>query len=307
MSTAEPAETVVVLNPISGSASHVEGIRNRAALRGYDVRETRDAGDAVAFASEAAGAGASVVAAAGGDGTLNEVVRGVGQADAFGDVTVGVIPAGTGNNFARNVGITTIDEGFAALESGERRRIDLGMADGRPFVNSCVGGLTADASGETSAELKNRLGVLAYVLTTLRSATAFEGLRLAVTVRDGDGEAEGWSGEAICVLVGNGRRFTARGSDQADMEDGRFDVAIIEDVSTVDLMGDAIVERLLGREALHTTRLRAPTVEITSLDHEQINFSLDGEMVRRRSLALDVRPSTLRMVVGESYEPDPDG
>lgn len=307
MSKAEQAETVVVLNPISGSASHAEEVRNRAALRGYDVRETRDAGDAVTFASEAADAGASVVAAAGGDGTLNEVVRGVGRADAFDDVTVGVVPAGTGNNFAGNVGITTIDDGFAALESGERRRIDLGMAAGRPFVNSCVGGLTADASGETSAELKNRLGVLAYVLTTLRSAPAFDGLRLSVTVRDGDGAAEGWSGEAICVLVGNGRRFTARGSDQADMEDGRFEVAIIEDVSTVDLMGDAIVERLLGREALHTTRLRAPTVEITSLDNEQINFSLDGEMVRDRSLALDVRPRTLRMVVGETYEPDPDG
>ncbi len=304
MPAPESSDTVVVLNPQSGSASHADGVRHRAALRGYRVVETQAAGDAVALAREAAG-DASVVAAAGGDGTLNEVVRGVREAGALGDVTVGVVPAGTGNNFAGNVGIGSVDEGFEALESGDRRRIDLGLADDRPFVNSCVGGLTADASGETSSELKERFGVLAYVFTTLRSVASFEGLRLSVTVHDDEGTTERWSGEAICVLVGNGRRFAADGDDQADMEDGRFDVAIIEDVSTVDLMGDAVAERLLGEEARHVTRLQASTVEITALEPEPISFSLDGEMVRRRALSLAVRPRALRMVVGEAYEPDP--
>jgi YegS/Rv2252/BmrU family lipid kinase len=297
---------VLILNPASGDGGSADAIRDRAAIRGYELRETETAGDAVAFAREATEAGASVVAAAGGDGTLNEVVRGVDRAGALDLVTVGVVPAGTGNNFAENVGITTIDDGFDVLDHGERRRIDLGGADGRVFVNSCVGGLTADASGETSTEMKSKFGVLAYVITTLRSAATFDGLRLTVDVREGGSRTSAWTGDAIVVLIGNGRRFTSRGSRQANMEDGLLDVTIIGDVPTRDLVGDAVVERLLGGKASNVTRLRAPALEVESLDPDPINFSLDGEMLRAESLSLDVRPGALRFAVGDGYEPDPE-
>ena len=297
---------VVILNPASGNAAHAETVREHAAQRGYEVKETREEGDGIALAKEAAEDDASVIAAAGGDGTLNEVVTGVGRAEALDRATLGVVPAGTGNNFAENIGITSIGEGFDALDGGERRRIDLGKANGRPFVNSCVGGLTADASAETNAELKSKLGVLAYVITTLRTASTFEGLRLRVSAEDGDEKARGWAGEAISVLIGNGRRFTSRGSTQANVEDGLFEVTIIEEASAVDLMGDALAEQLLGEEAAHTTRLRASALEIVGVDPDPITFSLDGEIIQSDTLDLDVRPKALRMCVGDDYEPDPD-
>lgn len=304
MSPLDAAGTVVVLNPRSGRGDGADDVRRRAERLGYAVAVTDGPGDAIDVVRRAARAGTGTVVAAGGDGTVNEVLQGVDAAEAFGSVTVGVLPLGTGNNFAKNIGIPDVEAGFAALETDRRRRIDVGRADGRVFVNSCVGGLTADASSETSPELKDRLGVLAYVVTTLRSVADFESLRLTVTVSDG-GEPATWTGEALCVLVGNGRRFTAGGSTQGNMEDGLFDVTVIENVSAIDLLGDAVVERLLGRDSPHVVSTRAADLSIVLHHPGSIRFSLDGEIVEDRRLTLRVEPRTVSIVVGDGYDPDP--
>lgn len=304
MSSNDSPETVVILNPNSGSGDHAEAVRKRAVLLGYAVEETEKAGDAISFAREAVADGVSTIAAAGGDGTVHEVVRGIDQAGAFDDVTVGVIPVGTGNNFAQNIGVTGLDDAFTVLEDGDRRRIDLGRANDRPFVNSCIGGLTAESSGQTTSDMKSQFGVLAYVITTLRTAASFEGLQLTVDVYEGGTQTTAWSGDAVFALIGNGRRFTSGRHSQANMEDGRFDVTVVEDVSGVDLMSDAIGERLLDREANHTTRFQAPTLEITVHDPGSTHFSLDGEIIQYETLSLRTEPQVLRIAVGESYSPD---
>lgn len=307
---------VVVLNPTSGSGDHADQVRLLASEHGFDVRETQGEGDAVEFAAEAAEAGAELVAAAGGDGTVNEVVRGIWRADAFDDVTLGVVPAGTGNNFSQNVGVESIEHAFSVLDDGETRRIDLGVAGDRPFVNSCVGGLTADASETTDSELKANFGVLAYVLNTLREAVDFDGLELRVEPREdakseADAESEevvgsGWSGEALLVLVGNARRFPAEGRTQADVEDGLLDVTIVERRPAVDLAGQTAVHRLLGTETENITRLKAPSLELRARQGEPISYSLDGEMTAAERLVVETRPRTLSLRVGEAYEPHPD-
>ena len=304
--TDNDTDGVVILNPVSGTGEHAATVRSLAAEHGYAVEETREEGDAVSYAREAVRDGASLVAAAGGDGTLNEVLRGVDAEDAFDDVTVGVVPVGTGNDFADNVGVTDAESAFEILENGERRRIDLGMADDRLFVNSCIGGLTAEASGETTPELKNRYGVLAYVIATLRTLSSFEGLRLDVRVgAKGEGRPV-WDGDAILVLIGNGRRFPARGRPQADMEDGKFDVAIVEDRPAFDLMGDRVVERLFGQESSNVSRVKASSLTVSVASTDAATFSLDGEILSAQSLSLTVRPRTLRMPVGDAYEPSPE-
>ncbi len=304
--TEEPPETVIVLNPKSGSSDHREAVRNRAAVLGYEVAETDHEGHAIDLATQYATAGATQVVAAGGDGTLNEVVRGVDQAGALPDVTVGVIPVGTGNDFAGNVGIPDLDTAFAVLQDGERRRLDLGMATDRPFVNSCVAGLTADASGKTSDELKARIGVLAYVLTTLREAADFQGIDLTARIDPGNGEPEtAWEGSAAIVLVGNGRRFTRRGSEQANLEDGLLDVTIVEEAPTATLLGDRVGERLFDAEADYITRLLASSIDFSLAGGDSVTFSLDGELVSFDSLSVRTRRGALRCPVGEAYEPTP--
>ncbi len=297
-------ERVVILNPISGDANHREQVRNLAVEHDYTVLETQEEGDAVEFARKAAENGASLVAAAGGDGTLHEVVRGLDDADALDSVTFGVVPAGTGNNFAGNIGVKSISHAFDVLDAGERRRIDLGTANDRPFINSFVGGLTADASHETDPEQKERLGVLAYVVNTLQLMRDYEGLPLSIEALD-DGDVS-WSGDAVFVLVGNGRRFPTEGRTQANMEDGLLDVTIIEQMPTANLLQEATMQRIFGSETENVTHLRTPTLKIDVEGDSPVEFSLDGEMGEWDGLTLGVRPDAMELAVGAEYERYPE-
>lgn len=301
-----PDDRVVILNPASGSGDHVEEVHTRSKELGFTVRETEGEGDAIDLARDVARDGATLLGAAGGDGTVNEVVRGIGSAEAFDRVVVGVVPCGTGNDFAGNVGIEGVEHAFNVLERGERRWVDLGFAGDRPFVNSCVGGLTADASAETSGDLKRRFGTFAYVLNTLRTLREFDGIRVSVEAFEAADQSPEWSGEAVAVLVGNGRQFPPGGSRQANMEDGRFDVTLVQDTDPVDLMEKAAVERILGQETPGTTRFTTPALAIHVQEGDPVTFSLDGEVIRRRRLSLRTRPKTLRIAVGERYEPTPE-
>ncbi|MDS0258299.1 YegS/Rv2252/BmrU family lipid kinase [Haloarcula sp. S1CR25-12] len=304
--TQRSTDTVVVLNPESGSGTHGAAVRTHAEALGYALVETGPDTDAVALTAAAADGGASTVVAAGGDGTVNEVVRGIHRAGAFDRVTLGVVPVGTGNNFAKRLGITGVDAAFDVVESGERRRIDVGEADGHIFVNSCVAGLTADSSSQTSAAMKRRFGVLAYVVTTLRTVRDFESLRLSVTIEGRERAAPMWTGDALSVLIGNGRQFTPGTNGPADVEDGLFDVTVIEDVPVLNLMSEAIVERLLGRESEYITRFRARSLSIEVHHPASVRFSLDGEILQEQRLSFSNRPRTLSVAVGETYRPGPD-
>jgi len=294
----------VVLNPESGTGSHGPAVRTLAANYGYTVRETQRPGDAVDLAAAAVEAGAEFVAAAGGDGTLNEVVRGIEAADALDSVTVGIVPCGTGNNVAANLGITGIEQAFSVFERGERRWVDLAFADDRPFVNSCVGGLTAEASAATSVAQKRRFGTAAYLLSTLRTVRNFDSLRVTVEMYDDPDTAPVWTGKAVGLLIGNARRFPPSGSEQANVEDGRFDVTLVTDRGSVGLLKTATAERLFNRESQWTARYTVAAIDI-SVDDGPVAFSLDGEIIHRSRLALRIRPRALRVAVGERYEPTP--
>ncbi len=315
------AERVLVLNPVAGAGDHVAEVRSRADEHGFAVRETEGEGDAIEFAREAA-AGASVVAAAGGDGTLNEVLRGIRSAGKLGEVTFAVVPAGTGNNFASNVGIEGIADAFRAIERGEIREIDVGTANDGLFLNSCVAGLTADASAATDSEMKANLGVLAYVLTTIRHLPDYDGLPLrvrtdevvdeAIEPADAEPDADAttrdpdWEGRALMVLIGNARRFPGQGwPAPGNAEDGLLDVTVVAGQPSGDLLGDGALGRLLAGEETAMHRFRAPALSIESLDDEPIQFSLDGEMVSTPSLDIAIDRQRLSLFVGEAYDPEP--
>ncbi|RQG91062.1 diacylglycerol/lipid kinase family protein [Natrarchaeobius chitinivorans] len=297
---------VLILNPESGDRTHVDDVVELAGDHGFEVRRTRDGGDATQLARETA-PDADLVVAAGGDGTVNEVVNGVVAAEALESTTVAVVPAGTGNNFAANVGIESIEAGFEAVERDRRRRIDLGVADGRTFVNSCVGGVTAEASTETSSERKSELGVLAYVAATFEVARSFDSLPLRVeTAAGSDGERrQTWNGEALFVLVGNCRRFAGSRTAQAHVEDGLFEVTIVEDAPPTNILGEVALERLFGRDSVHIVRRRTPSLTIESR-RGPVEYSLDGELLETDRLSLETRASALEVVVGERYRSNPD-
>ena len=303
--TGDNTDTVLVMNPRSGDGDHGPAVRDRATLLGYTVRETQRENHAIELAETAAKQGAGEIVAVGGDGTLNEVVRGVHTADALDRVTVAVVPAGTGNDFATNIGITDIDDAFQVLRKGERRWLDLGLANQHPFLNSCVAGITAEASGETSSALKSQFGVLAYVLKTMQMLSEFSGIEVSASVVEGSERETVWEGSATVVLVGNGRRFSLAGSEQANVEDGLLDVAIIEDVDSLDLAEERLLERVFDREGEHITRLLASSIALSVEESSPASFSLDGEMYDFETVTLRGQRQAIEIPVGDSYEPRP--
>lgn len=290
----------VIINPTSGTADHIDDVRQFAAERNYTIRETAHEEHAVQLTQDAAANDVDRLAVAGGDGTLHEVVRGLVEASALGTVTLGVIPTGTENIFATNIGVTGIEEGFDLLDHGERRRIDVGFAGGEPFVVSCIAGLPAEVSVAASSDLKERFGSLAFVVASLQELTEFEELQIELTAIS-NGEETTWSGEALCVLVGNVRRFVNRGG-QANVEDGLFDVVIIEQMPASDILAEATAQRVFGRDTEHVRHFQASQLEIRGSGSDPITFSLDGEPNTHDELVLFTDPQSLTVCVGSTYE-----
>lgn len=304
--TAMPSATddrrVLVLNPASGSEDHVEEVTMRARAHDFEIRKTEGAGDGAHITREVTADGADLVAAAGGDGTINEVVNGLVTADALETTTLAVVPAGTGNNFASNIGVGDIAHAFALIDSGERRAIDVGIANGRGFVNSCVGGVTAEASSATTSESKREFGVLAYVLNTLDTATSFDPPPLRVEL-PGGADTQAWQGPALFVFVGNCRRFDGTRQAQANVEDGLFEVTLVERGPATGLVGEAALGRFVDREADYIVHRRTPSLSVSHLRDEPIGYSLDGELLEAETLTVESRQQVLSLVVGEQYEP----
>ncbi|KAA9398809.1 diacylglycerol kinase family lipid kinase [Haloarcula sp. CBA1130] len=292
-----------ILNPASGNGEHADYVPRLMEARGFEVSETETAGDAVELGREAGRAEASEVAVCGGDGTINEVARGLDAAGHLDSVTLSVIPAGTANLLAGTIGVGDIEHGIEIADTGEKRTVDVGMAGDEPFLVSCIAGLPADASVSTSGELKERFGTLAFLLTGAQEALRFDGLDITIEAVGEDGPFT-WSGEAACLLVGNARKFVAEGG-QANMEDGLLDVAIVEQMPTGNLVAEAIGQRLLALDTDGVTHVRAD--EITVDGHgEPITFSRDGELSTHETLPLSVRETALTLRVGPGYEPTPE-
>jgi len=272
--------------------------------RGFAVETTEDAAHTVELAREAGEEGASPLAVCGGDGTVNDALRGLALADALDDVTLSVLPAGTANLLATRLGVESLDDGISVSDTGETRTVDVGVveADGdgsaEPFLVSCIAGLPADASTGTPDELKERFGTLAFLAAGARETVAFDGMDVRVDAPD-----ESWVGEATCVLVGNARKFVEEGG-QADMEDGRLDVVVAEAMPAPDLAVEAAIHRLLGEGTEGVTHFRASELRVAS-DDGPVTFSLDGETATHERIDLRVLPRALDVRVGDGYDPTP--
>ncbi|WP_336365217.1 diacylglycerol/lipid kinase family protein [Halalkalicoccus salilacus] len=297
----EKTKCRLVLNPVSGGGDHAERARRLAESSGLSVVETEHAGHGVELAKQAAADGVDLLAVCGGDGTIHEVIQGLVAAEALETVTLCVVPAGTVNILADGLGIRGMRHGFKLAESGETRRLDLGIANDEPFVISAVVGVPAEASASVSPGVKNRLGRLGFVIEGIQKARSSGGLRVEVEAIS-DGEEITWQGDALSVFAGNLRRFM-EANERANAEDGTLEITIVEPLSGIDAIVETVARRLLHRETPHVTDLQSDRLEISALDDTQVRFSLDGEIRSGETVRISVRPRALSIRVGDEYVP----
>jgi diacylglycerol kinase (ATP) len=247
---------------------------------------TYEAGDATALAADAARRGVDVVAAVGGDGTVNEVVNGL---DGY-DVPLGVIPVGTANDFARQVGIPAdADHAMDVILPRKPRRLDTASLNGRRFLNVSTAGIGAEATAETPPEIKESLGAIAYAISGMRKLAE---LRPQSARFSGDGFE--YDGEFLMFAVGL-TRASGGGTmvtPMASATDGLLDLCIVESMSRSEFARTALrVKRgeHIGQEGVQYAQVRSVTVE----GREPIVVNVDGESSNATRLVYRARARDL--------------
>lgn len=239
--------------------------------------------------------GADVVLACGGDGTVMACVGALAGTDA----ALAVLPAGTGNLLAANLGLPLDPTaGVRVVTALGRRRIDVGVVEGHCFAVMAGMGFDADLLADASESLKARVGVAAYVWSALQH---LRDRPMRVQVRLDDGVP--FRRRARTVLVGNVGRLQGgiRLLVDAEPDDGLLDVAVIRAETPGQWLALASgVLRGRGRvPSMEVFRARSVTVES---DREQPR-ELDGDLIAPgRSLGVTLRPSALLLCVPQPEE-----
>lgn len=278
---------------VHGARAEFPGLRQlvdwvRAKGHTLRVRITWESGDGAMFAREAIDAGADTVVAYGGDGTVNEVLNGLEGTR----VALGIIPAGTANDFARQVGIP--DDPNAAMDIVLRRKaviIDTASMNGRRFLNVSSGGVGAEATAETPTEAKASLGPVAYFISGVRKLAGLEPKR-AIFEAPGVRIDE----DFLLFAVGNARA-TGGGTlvtPRASVRDGLLDVCIVSAMPRKDFA--KLVVRVKRGEHLEMDGVRylqVPWFRVTT--SERTTVTVDGEPIELRQAKYEVRPRDLLM------------
>ena len=297
----------VICNPSSGGGAY-DPDELREELGGFELDWVRTEGpeDAIQAAGEWR---EGLLLVAGGDGTVNDVVNGLGNAGFPEGVTLGILPTGTGNDLAATLCIPEdADLAEDVIRQDRVRTLDVarvrseGIGE-RFFINVATGGLGAEISRANEGDLKERWGKLSYLRASLEVARDFDVRELTLYL---DGEER--KVRAVNVVVGN-CRYAGGGwlaAPKANPEDGLLDVVIIETLGLTDVLqlAPASLARAdyLGKEGVFFARAKEIRVE-TQLPG--LEFTADGEVIGDEPAEFSVIPRALKVIVGLGYVPDP--
>jgi diacylglycerol kinase (ATP) len=220
----------VILNP-AARGERAKALRDSiASLSDHAVvRSTGSPGEAAALAARAVAQGYDTIVAAGGDGTINEVVNGIGSSH----VNFGILPVGTMNVFATELGIpqNNLAKAWQVIKEGCIRQVDLPRANQEYFVQLAGIGLDAEVVRQTTPDSKKALGPMSYFLT-LAQVAARQPPKIRIESVDGTPR------EGSFVLVGNGRLYGGPFVlfKEARLDDGLLDVLVFQNQSHWDLV-----------------------------------------------------------------------
>ena len=291
----------VIFNPTArgeGAARWLPFLRDLGSR--CTLMPTQRAGDARVLASRAADSGFETIVAAGGDGTVNEVLNGMNDcAGSLDQSRLAVLPMGTVNVFAREWGIPAHPEAaWRVVENGTERRLDLPSAEfnasqgaeHRAFIQLAGAGLDARAVELVSWKIKKKLGIVAYILAVLQ---AYAQSSHRISVQSPEHTAEG-----VALLVGNGRYYGGSHAifHRARQDDGMLDVCLFRNLGPLTL-AQASLALLTG----NWSRIRGveywQTHEFSVAGRSRTPLELEGEPVGELPARFRLVPRSLRVIV----------
>lgn len=284
----------LISNRVAGSGSagaYIDRVKALMENRGVDfeIRETQYPGHATELAKAAVDEGFDVIVAVGGDGTLRETALSVVHTDRI----LGLLPCGTGNDYARPLGIPTDAE--AALDillNGETRTVDAGMANDQIFFNIAGFGFDVDVLDYTEEfKPKCRNGETAYRLGCLKAVLGLKLRRSTLTFPDGTIERN-----VLMAAAGVGTHFGGGMNvlPESDMSDGLLDVCIAHDVKRIGvlkLLPKFIKGKHLGLKCI--TYRKATEVSVVCDPVSRIE--VDGERMDGTPVTFRILPGALKV------------
>jgi diacylglycerol kinase (ATP) len=289
----------LIYNPTSGREEmrrRLPDILQRLEQGGYETscHATTAKYDAMHAAQDAVKAKFDVVIAAGGDGTLNEVISGLATAPIEERPTLGLIPVGTTNDFARALGIPKKwEQAVELIVRGDSRTIDLGQINDKYFVNIAAGGSLTELTYEVPSRLKTLLGQAAYYLKGFEKLPGLQPMSL--NIKHDNGEIEG---EFMVFLIANSNSVGGfeKLAPGARIDDGLLDVVLLRKINVAELF--LVVAAVSRGEHLSDPRFvhfQTTQLQVTSDRYTQLN--VDGEYGGTLPCTCRILPGHLNMFI----------
>ncbi|WP_299095046.1 diacylglycerol kinase [uncultured Metabacillus sp.] len=268
----------IIYNPTSGRElfkKYLPEVLQKFEQAGYETscHATTCEGDAIQAARSAGERGFDLIVAAGGDGTINEVVNGIAELEVRPQIAV--IPVGTTNDFARAIGIplNNVIQAVEMILEGEPQKIDIGRVNKQYFINIAGGGRLTELTYEVPSKLKTMVGQLAYYL---------KGMEMLPSIRPTEVEIEYdgklFQGEIMLFLVSltNSVGGFEKLAPDSKLNDGMFDLLILKKANLAEFIRVASLairgEHINDEHILYT---KANRVKVTT--HDKMQLNLDGE------------------------------
>ena len=286
-----PRRLLVIFNPAAGwrRRQRLQPVLAHLQDRGcpFVLRETSGPGDAERFAAEAHPAEVDLVVAAGGDGTVNEVINGLARSG----LPLALIPLGTANVLAAEIGLEVEPGAIAtSIALGQPRPIALGAANGRRFILMAGAGFDAHVVQQVSVPMKRWLGKGAYIASTLRQLLAFGFPTYEV-------RADNQTWRAASVIIANARFYGGRFlcAPQARLESDSLQVCMFERRGRLALLGYglALLTGRLPRRASYRVG-EARRIEVRGTPGEPLQG--DGDIIGALDASIEILPAALRLV-----------
>lgn len=294
----------VIINPSSGrqtvqkqAKQIIDKLVQDKTFRQVDIIQTTGAGDAFEAARDFQPWQTDLVMAVGGDGTVNEVVNGL-MAGRHLQTPLTILPAGTVNDFAYSMDIPRETDAYSAmLRSFKTRRVDVGQAGDKFFLNVAAGGVLTDVAYKTPSEAKTVLGQLAYLIN---GAIDLPGQLWQTISIDLISDQKRISEEVMLFIISNTKSvggFRSLAPD-AKVDDGLLDVLVVHKMNWYDFL-PLMVKLMNGEHISHKgiSYFQTDKLKIICKDACNVPLDLDGEEGGSLPVEISVKKQAIPLII----------
>lgn len=280
--------TVYIVNPTAGRGRGAKALEFLRA-QGCETLVTQSAGHAEALAKSALKTGATRIMAVGGDGTLSEVLQAVAAKEA----ELGVLPCGTGNDFARHAGIPMDwEKAFQLCNPGDVKSVDLVEVNGRPMINIAACGFDGEVGERVNRGYRWARGTVAYVFAVMECIARFKPFDLTLVV---DG-LEVRQKACLCAVAnasmyGGGMKI----SPNSDVQDGQMEVVVVGALKRLELLRQ-FPSLFKGAHLSHPSVRVFPAKEVSVSSSPAVPVLVDGDLLGRIAFTAKIVPKAQAFV-----------